>query len=109
MTTDQQKLIWPATALVCAAIIGAGAYFGLKGNRPSAVPSYGVSATDRTSVEAGVGQAVPDEMATTVYVTRTGACYHRASCTYLRRSKIPMELSRAKQRYRPCSRCNPPR
>jgi len=43
-----------------------------------------------------------------VYVTRTGACYHRASCSSLSRSKIPMQLSEAKKRYRPCSRCNPP-
>lgn len=44
-----------------------------------------------------------------VYVTRTGQCYHRGSCSYLRKSKIPMKLSEARQQYRPCSRCNPPR
>lgn len=109
MRKDLSQFVWPATALVCAAIIGAGAYFGLKSNHPSAVRSYGVSATDRTTGEAGIGQAAPDETATTVYVTRTGACYHRGTCNYLRRSKIPMELSQAKQRYRPCSRCSPPR
>lgn len=46
----------------------------------------------------------------TVYVTKTGAKYHRADCSYLRRSKIPMKLSEAKAGgYTPCSRCSPPR
>ncbi|GEM_PF-4033459 len=43
-----------------------------------------------------------------VYVTRTGQCYHRGSCSYLRKSKIPMRLSEARKLYRPCKRCNPP-
>ena len=44
-----------------------------------------------------------------VYVTRTGKKYHREGCSSLRRSKIPISLAKAKQRYGPCSRCNPPR
>ena len=44
-----------------------------------------------------------------VYVTRTGTKYHRGSCSYLSKSKIPMKLSEAKKRYGPCSRCNPPK
>ncbi len=44
----------------------------------------------------------------TVYVTRTGAKYHRAGCRYLRRSAIPMSLEEAKKRYFPCSVCSPP-
>ena len=43
-----------------------------------------------------------------VYVTRTGKCYHRGSCSYLRKSKIPIKLSEARKRYRPCSRRRPP-
>jgi len=45
----------------------------------------------------------------TVYVTRTGAKYHRAGCRYLSKSMIPMPLEEAKKRYGPCSVCNPPR
>ena len=45
----------------------------------------------------------------TVYVTRTGKKYHRESCSSLRRSKISISLAEAKERYGPCSRCNPPR
>ena len=44
-----------------------------------------------------------------VYVTRTGAKYHRAGCRSLARSSIPMSLKDAKQRgYTPCSVCKPP-
>jgi micrococcal nuclease len=46
--------------------------------------------------------------AVTVYVTRTGAKYHRAGCRDLRRSAIPMSLEEAKKRYSPCSVCGPP-
>lgn len=43
-----------------------------------------------------------------VYVTRTGKKYHREGCSSLRRSKIPISLAEAKQKYGACSRCNPP-
>lgn len=45
----------------------------------------------------------------TVYITKTGAKYHRAGCSYLRQSCIAISLDDAKaQGYTPCSRCNPP-
>lgn len=44
---------------------------------------------------------------TTVYVTKTGSKYHRSSCRYLKKSKIPISLSEAKKSYSPCSVCNP--
>jgi len=45
-----------------------------------------------------------------VYITRTGSKYHRGSCSYLRKSKIAIRLSKACARgYTPCSRCRPPR
>ncbi|MFG0252406.1 MAG: hypothetical protein ACF8NJ_05975 [Phycisphaerales bacterium JB038] len=40
----------------------------------------------------------------TAYITRTGSKYHRGSCSYLRQSKIPMDLEDAKRRYGPCCR-----
>jgi hypothetical protein len=43
-----------------------------------------------------------------VYVTRTGAKYHRASCTSLRSSKIEMPLAEAAARYGACRICRPP-
>jgi len=46
---------------------------------------------------------------TVVYITRTGAKYHRGSCSYLRQSKIEITLGDAVSRgYGPCSRCGPP-
>jgi micrococcal nuclease len=44
----------------------------------------------------------------TVYITRTGTKYHKAGCTYLRRSSIPISKKDAIARgFTPCSRCNP--
>jgi len=44
---------------------------------------------------------------TSVYITRTGAKYHRDGCRYLSKSKIPISLTDAKRGYSPCSVCNP--
>ncbi len=44
-----------------------------------------------------------------VYITRTGAKYHRRTCRNLRRSKIKTTLLDAVERgYTPCSVCKPP-
>ena len=67
---------------------------------------YGVPQARVTSLSAE-SSAVESEGE--VYVTRTGKKYHREGCISLRRSKIPISLSEAKQRYGPCGRCNPPR
>lgn len=46
----------------------------------------------------------------TVYITETGSKYHRAVCSFLSDSKIPINLEEAKEQgYEPCSKCNPPR
>jgi hypothetical protein len=44
----------------------------------------------------------------TVYVTKTGAKYHRSGCNSLRSSSIPMSLSQASARYGACLNCKPP-
>jgi hypothetical protein len=44
----------------------------------------------------------------TVYVTKTGAKYHRAGCSSLRSSSIPMPLTQAAIRYGACKNCKPP-
>jgi hypothetical protein len=46
--------------------------------------------------------------ADTVYVTKTGEKYHRASCRSLSRSKIEMPLAQAAARYGACKVCKPP-
>lgn len=44
-----------------------------------------------------------------VYLTRTGKCYHLGHCSSLSRSKIPTSLSDAQNKgLRACRRCNPP-
>jgi len=57
---------------------------------------------------AKTGDGQSGTVTVTVYVTRTGAKYHRSGCRYLSKSQIPMPLEQAKQRYGPCSVCNPP-
>lgn len=47
--------------------------------------------------------------AMTVYITKTGSKYHRAGCSYLKKSATPIPLSQARLKYEPCSVCNPPR
>ena len=49
-----------------------------------------------------------DTQGSTVYITKTGAKYHRDGCRYLSKSRIPISLSDAKSGYDPCSVCNPP-
>jgi hypothetical protein len=45
----------------------------------------------------------------TVYITRTGAKYHRAGCGSLAKSSIPIKLSEAVAKgYTACRLCNPP-
>lgn len=43
-----------------------------------------------------------------VYITRHGSHYHRDSCRFLSKSKIPLPLSEAKRYYKPCKVCKPP-
>src|SRR5690606_27281853 len=43
-----------------------------------------------------------------VYITKTGAKYHRKDCRYLKYSSFEIELSEAKESgYTPCSVCRP--
>ena len=50
----------------------------------------------------------PIKVTNSVYVTRTGAKYHRGHCRYLSKSKIPIDLESAVASYGPCSVCKPP-
>jgi competence protein ComEC len=44
----------------------------------------------------------------TVYITKTGSKYHRENCKYLKSSKIPVSLEKAKaDGYEPCKVCKP--
>lgn len=71
---------------------------------------------ERIARESGKGLWGKSEGATTdqekqgetVYVTRSGTCYHRAGCRSLSKSQIPISLGQAKKKYKPCSVCNPP-
>lgn len=71
---------------------------------------YGAKAREAGKGLYGTPQERPEEQGETgqVYVTRTGQKYHRDGCRSLSKSKIPISLAEAKQKYGPCSRCNPP-
>jgi len=43
-----------------------------------------------------------------VYITNSGAKYHRSDCRHLSKSKIPIDLESAKEKYSPCGTCKPP-
>jgi len=52
------------------------------------------------------GRAKADTKTPIVYITRTGECYHRGSCSSLRHSKIPIRRAAAiRKHYRRCSKC----
>ncbi len=73
-------------------------------------PNLGDTATTLVASYADSDPQNRSEARTTVYVTRTGEKYHRASCQHLRRSSSPMSLSEAKRAgYMPCKTCRPAR
>lgn len=41
------------------------------------------------------------------YTTKTGECYHAATCSYLRYGAYKTTVYEAQKKYRQCSRCNP--
>jgi septal ring-binding cell division protein DamX len=49
-----------------------------------------------------------DEKEIIVYITKTGTKYHRSECRHLSKSKTPIDLESAKEKYSPCSTCKPP-
>lgn len=49
-----------------------------------------------------------DKVENVVYITRTGAKYHRGSCRYLKYSSIPIQRKIAiRNGYAPCKVCRP--
>ncbi|MDI9483483.1 MAG: hypothetical protein QM315_09915 [Bacillota bacterium] len=50
----------------------------------------------------------PDEKEIIVYITKSGAKYHRSECRHLSKSKTPIDLKSAKEKYSPCGTCKPP-
>jgi hypothetical protein len=47
---------------------------------------------------------------TVVYITATGTRYHRASCSYLSKSKIKTTLAEVRRKkLKACRKCNPPK
>ena len=73
----QSKLVWPITAIVCAAIVSGGLYFGLRDSGPRASTPQLLTSPGSTSDAGAVQQAPPGAQGPIVYATRTGKRYHR--------------------------------
>ena len=43
-----------------------------------------------------------------IYVTKSGSKYHRGNCRFVSKSRIPISLADAKERYSACAVCKPP-
>ncbi len=86
--------------------------FQYYGNR-ARIAGKGLYGAPQPSVSEGApavdSEAIGETSEEQVFRTRTGKKYHREGCNSLRRSKIPISLAEAKERYSPCGRCNPPR
>lgn len=66
------------------------------------------SEPDKTSPAGKSATEQLDSKAETVYITKTGAKYHRSDCGYLKKSKIAIVKSKAISRgFDGCSRCKP--
>lgn len=79
--------------------------FEFWGQRRSSASEHATAIAAQTADETASDD--PDA-ATTVYVTKSGKKYHRAGCRHLSKSKIAIELDKAKKSYSPCSVCKPP-
>lgn len=76
---------------------------------PGASSTAAAAGAAAAGVAASGASASGASGATIVYITATGACYHRGSCRYLSKSKIPITLAKAKaEGYRACKVCDPP-
>lgn len=76
-------------------------------NSASSEPSSAPPSAQTPSYTAPEEPSQPEVTASPVYVTRTGAKYHRGGCQYLRRSQIAITRADAEAQYSACSVCNP--
>ena len=68
--------------------------------------SSGSSSSGGSSASVPAAYSSSNDQSETVYITNTGSKYHSAGCRYLKKSQIPMSLSKAKQQgYTACSVC----
>lgn len=83
-------------------------YVSHDGQKYEGTDSNAASSTTTKIVKAKKPSSSSSSSSYTVYITRTGECYHRGSCRYLYASKIPISKSRAISiGYRACKVCRP--
>ena len=97
-------------ALACLLVVGVSAVAASAGH-------HAQSSDQKAKFSAPVSRTIQLSAAmsakkgtTYVYITKTGAKYHRSGCRYLAHSKIKKTLKWAKSHgYKPCKVCRPPR
>lgn len=65
--------------------------------------------TSSVFISTNTAYAKPKTLPVIVYVTDTGTKYHRLNCKYVKKSRTPILLSKARINYKPCSICKPPK
>jgi len=112
---DENLVVFRAEPTVAATFEGQFQKMWGDQARFSAYRATGSSSFRRASSPAGPGITAPKENRPSaasekdiVYITKSGRKYHRAGCSYLGRSSIPISRREAEARgYLPCSRCKP--
>lgn len=89
-----------------AELIARRAGVGMWGSTSAGLKTTAAAVLPQTEVAPTLPKREPiDE---TVYITKSGSKYHRAGCSYLKKSKIPISKKDAIARgYTPCSKCRP--
>jgi hypothetical protein len=96
-------------ALACLLAFGVGSVAASAGHHAQNGDQKAKIASSAQSSER-TATAHTAKRATYVYITNTGAKYHRNGCRYLAHSKIKKTLKWAKSHgYKPCKVCKPPK
>ena len=77
-------------------------------NNPTNAPPQITSTPNSTTSKADIAKEKSNDNVI-VYTTKTGECYHKGTCSSLRKSKFETTVREAKaDGYRACQNCNPP-
>lgn len=72
------------------------------------VSFFCISAINNTKSNEPKAYSYTESKNISVYITKTGECYHKSGCTSLRKSKKEITLEKATKNYRLCQNCKPP-
>lgn len=112
-TSGKMLLCMLVSFSIGASVSGACSFYYFKTNKPASV----VVNTQRTKqipeipaktlTSAEEPQKEEPQKEETVYISKSGECFHLESCSYKGSNPIPVDKKKASLTYRPCRRCNP--